>query len=206
MTGLVQAVIFDFGGVLMRTGDPAGRREWEVRLGLPAGALERAVHGSDLWLKTQSGLVSPEQYWAQTAAMLGVAASDIPLLLHDYFRDDHLDPDLMRLIATLRQAGYKVGLLSNDALTLEARLRDDLAIYNDFDAVIISAEIGVMKPDERAYLAMTQALGVKPTEAVFIDDNAANIDGAHRAGLWAIRYEAEMDVRAALAPYLAKES
>ena len=206
MMGLVQAVIFDFGGVLMRTGDPAGRREWEARLGLSAGMLEHAIHGSDLWVKTQSGLVSPNDYWAQTAATLGAAESDIPLLRHDYFRDDHLDPGLMSFIATLRQAGYKVGLLSNDALTLETKLRDELAIYDAFDAVVISAQIGVMKPDERAYLAMTQALGVTPTEAVFIDDNAANIDGASRAGLWAIRYEAGMDVQAALAPYLAKES
>ena len=206
MIGLIRAIIFDFGGVLMRTGDPAGRREWETRLGLSTGMLERAVHGSDLWVKTQSGLVSPDDYWAQTAAALGAAESDIPLLRHDYFRDDHLDPGLMSFIATLRQAGYKVGLLSNDALTLETKLRDELAIYDAFDAVVISAQIGVMKPDERAYLAMTQALGVTPTEAVFIDDNAANIDGASRAGLWAIRYEAGMDVQAALAPYLAKES
>src|SRR5258707_15741299 len=108
----IKAVVFDFGGVLMRTAEATGRREWEARLGLPAGELERVVHGSDLWLEAQHGQLSPDDYWQGVARILNISnSSDIPALRRDYFRDDHLDPDLMALIAALRQQGYKVGLL-----------------------------------------------------------------------------------------------
>jgi putative hydrolase of the HAD superfamily len=197
---MIQAVIFDFGGVLMRTGDPIGRREWEARLRLPQGELERIVHRSELWMKAQRGLITADDYWAGTAARLQISAADLPALRAAYFGDDRLDPDLMAFIAALRHNGFKVGLLSNDALTLEHKLRHDLAIYDAFDAVVISAAIGVMKPDPRAYQAIAQALGVESGACVFIDDNQENVEGARKAGMAAVHYRAGMNVRAALAP------
>ena len=199
---MIKTIIFDFGGVLVRTGDPAGRREWEQRLNLAAGELERVVHGSELWANAQRGLVSVDGYWQGVADYLGLSARDIPALRNDYFRDDFLDRDLMALIASLRAQGYKVGLLSNDAATLEAKLRDALAIYDQFDAVIISATIGVMKPEAGAYEAIVRALNVTPDECIFIDDNLTNIAGAQRFGMQTIHYISGMDVRITLAPFL----
>jgi putative hydrolase of the HAD superfamily len=199
---MIDAVVFDFGGVLMRTADPISRREWEAQLGLAPGELERAVHGSEAWIKAQCGQISVEDYWATVAAALKIPTEQLPALQADFFRDDHLDYDLVKFIADLRRMGYKVGLLSNDAPTLEAKLRDQLAIYDAFDAVVISAQIGVMKPDPGAYHAIAQRLGVKPATCVFIDDNLANIDGARRVGMQAVHYRAGMDLRAALSEYL----
>jgi putative hydrolase of the HAD superfamily len=199
---MINAVVFDFGGVLMRTGDPVGRREWEAQLGLAPGRLEQIVHGSEAWIKAQQGQISVEDYWGAVAAELNIAAERMPALQVDYFRDDSLDYDLVKVIADLRSIGYKVGLLSNDAITLETKLRDQLAIYDAFDAVVISAAIGVMKPDPDAYHAIARALGVEVATCVFIDDNPANIEGARRVGMRAIHYRAGMDLRAALSGYL----
>src|SRR5258707_10189703 len=163
---MIKTIIFDFGGVLVRTGDPAGRREWEQRLNLAAGELERVVHGSELWANAQRGLVSVDGYWQGVADYLGLSARDIPALRNDYFRDDFLDRDLMALIASLRAQGYKVGLLSNDAATLEAKLRNAFAIYNQFDAVIISATIGVMKPGADPSWSIVRELNVLPPRCI----------------------------------------
>ncbi len=195
---MIKAVVFDFGGVLMRTADAAGRREWEARLGLPTGELERVVPGSDQWIEAQHGRITPDAYWQWVADQLQVDAAVISHLREDYFRDDRLDLSLIDLIRNLRQQGYKVGLLSNDALTLEHKLRHELVIYDVFDAVVISAAIGIMKPDCRAYEAIAQALDVAVSASVLIDDNAANIEGAQDCGMQAIFYTAGMDVRAAL--------
>ncbi len=198
MALMIKAVVFDFGGVLMRTGDPAGRRAWEARLGLPAGELERIVHGNDAWIAAQHGRMTPDAYWSWVATRLNLSDADLPALQYDYFRDDRLDPDLVALIRELRESGYKVGLLSNDAPPLADKLRRELAIYDLFDAVIISAFIGVMKPDPAAYQAIADALQVPVNTCVFVDDNAANIEGAQRVGMQTIHYRAGMDVRAAL--------
>jgi len=201
---MIRAVIFDFGGVLVRTGTPAGRRKWETRLHLTPGDLERLVHGSDVWIAAQRGELSPEMYWLEIAQRLGISPAEIPALRADYFRDDQLDPALITLIRELRAQGYPVGLLSNDAATLEAKLRDELHIYDAFDAVVISANIGVMKPDAGAYQAIAAALHLSTPECLFIDDNAANVDGARAAGMFAVQYVPGMDVRAALTGVLEK--
>lgn len=202
MTSPIQAIIFDFGGVLMRTADPVGRREWEARLKLPAGGLERIVHGSASWIQAQRGALSVEDYWHGVARTLNMPEAELPALRRDYFRDDHLDQSLIALIGSLRGHGYKVGLLSNDALTLETKLRDELNIYSIFDAVVISAQIGVMKPDPGAYAAAARVLAVPMSACVFIDDNAANVEGARRVGMQAVHYHAGMDVQVALSQWM----
>lgn len=199
---MIHAVIFDFGGVLMRTGVPLGRREWEERLGLPAGDLERAVHGSGAWVRCQRGQITPEAFWAGVADRLGVPPVDLPRLRADYFRDDALDQDLITLIRDLRKGGLRVGLLSNDSTALEAKLRDELGIYTLFNTVVISAQIKAMKPDPEAYTAILTRLGLPANETVFIDDSLANIDGAAWIGMHTLKYDAHMDVRAALRPLL----
>ncbi len=198
----IEAVIFDFGGVLMRTGDPAGRREWEQRIGLAPGELIRAVHGCDAWRQAQLGRMSVHTYWETVAGMLGIPATDIPQLRHDFYRDDTLDPGLMALIDELRRAGCKVGLLSNDSLTLERKLRRELAIADRFDAIVISAQIGVMKPTPEAYAVICRVLAVEPCACIFIDDMPANVEGAEKIGMHGIQYRDRMDVRIALKPYL----
>jgi len=195
---VIRAIVFDFGGVLVRTADPSGRREWEARLGLPAGKLEHTVHGSTAWMDAQRGAISPDAYWQIVAEMLDIPLQDIPALQHDYFRDDFLDAELMETVHSLRQQGYKLGLLSNDALTLEAKLRDTYSIDQAFDVIMISARIGVLKPDAAAYRAMIRALGVRADECIFIDDNAANVDGARAVGMHAVQFRAGMDLQAAL--------
>ncbi|MEP7284566.1 MAG: HAD family phosphatase [Chloroflexota bacterium] len=193
-----KAIIFDFGGVLMRTADPVGRRDWEQRLSLAPGDLERLVHGSQLWLNAQQGLISADEYWQGTARRLRISDEDLTVLRSDYFRDDHLDLKLVELIGKLRNVGYKIGLLSNDALTLEQKLRVDLGIYDAFDAVVISAAIGVMKPDPRPYETIVLALGVISAECIFIDDNLANVEGARACGMTAIHFHADMDLASEL--------
>jgi putative hydrolase of the HAD superfamily len=195
---MIRGIIFDFGGVLMRTEDQGPRKTWEARLNLPGGALEQAVHQSDLWIEAQCGRLNMEAYWQGVAERLNISAQDLPALQRDYFAGDVLDQSLMALIKRLRAEGYSVALLSNDAASLVGKLRDELGIYTAFDAVVISAEIGVMKPDVAAYRVAAEALGLSLPECIFIDDNTANVDGALACGLPSIFYRAGMDVAAAI--------
>lgn len=197
-----RAVIFDFGGVLVRTVDYTPRYQWDDRLGLPHGSVERAVHGSDAWRQAQTGHISPAQYWSSVAAALGLDSAALADLRRDFFNGDRLDTDLIALIRELRLAGHVVGLLSNDTLDLLDRLRT-LGIDGLFDPLLISAALGTMKPDPPAYHALLAALRRPAAEVIFIDDLPANAAGAQELGIRAIHYTAGMDVRAVLAPLLA---
>ncbi len=196
-----RAVIFDFGGVLMKTINQQPRHAWDDRLKLPHGSVEKVVHGSESWRRAQTGEMSVEDYWSDVAQQLNLSKADVAQLAQDYFSADRLDDDLIAYIRELRTDGYSVALLSNDSPALSDKLRV-LGIVDLFDPLIISGSIGVMKPNAAAYEAILAALGRAPAETIFIDDMPANVAGAQAVGMHAIRYVDGMDLRAALAPLL----
>src|SRR5258708_29483399 len=94
---MISAIVFDFGGVLMRTADPIGRREWEPRLNLHPGELERVVHGSSFATQAQAEIITAEDYSQRVPETLGIPESKIPVLRHDVFRVVRLDLALIAL-------------------------------------------------------------------------------------------------------------
>jgi epoxide hydrolase-like predicted phosphatase len=198
---MIKAMIFDFGGVLVRTENDNARRAWDERLGLPTGSVERVIHHSDLWIQAQLGRITPKAYWDGVAEMLYMRREDIPELRRDYFSGDRLNYKLVALIRDLKAAGYGLALLSNDSIQLEAKLRD-LEIDTLFDHVLVSALIGVMKPDPTAYRVALQALDVAASEAVFIDDSLVNVRAAQTLGIHTVLFRSNTDVRTELVRYL----
>ena len=195
------AIIFEWGGVLMRTHDRARRHAWDARLGLPLGSVERVVHGSEAWLRAQRGNLTDEAYWQAVARELGLDAVALSQLQVDFYADDHLDGDLMAFIRELRANGVKVGLLSNNS----AALLDELAalgVADAFDSCVISAVTGIMKPDPAAYHAILNALDISPERALFIDDTLANVEGARAVGMVAVLYRPDVSLRAIVTDWL----
>ncbi|HEX2619752.1 MAG TPA: HAD family hydrolase, partial [Phototrophicaceae bacterium] len=148
-----RAVIFDFGGVLMKTLDYRPRHAWDERLKLPHGSVERVVHGSDSWRQAQTGQLPVETYWQDVASQLKLSPDEVNQLKLDYFSGDVLDTLLMDYILELRKLNHPVGLLSNDSLELLPKLQR-LGIMALFDALVVSAQIGFMKPAPQAYQAV----------------------------------------------------
>jgi epoxide hydrolase-like predicted phosphatase len=192
---MIKAFIFDFGGVLVRTEDYGPRHAWDERLGLPAGSVERAVHHSDIWIQAQLGRITPRAYWHGVAELLYMRQDDVAELRRDYFSGDRLNYRLVALIRDLREKGYQTALLSNETVQLEARLREH-GIYDLFDAILISAQMGMMKPDPTVYRVALQTLGVASHEAVFIDDSLVNVRGAQPLGIHTILFRPELDLKA----------
>ncbi len=198
---MIKAFIFDFGGVVVRTEDYGPRHAWDERLGLPIGSVERAVHHSDLWIQVQLGRITQRAYWNGVAELLYMRKEDIAQLRKDYFSCDRLNYRLLDVIRELREAGYPIALLSNDSLQLESRLRE-LGIDSLFDHVLISAQIGVMKPDVTAFRVALQALQSAPQQTLFVDDSLINVRAAQSLGLHAMLFRPDTDLRAELTKYL----
>jgi epoxide hydrolase-like predicted phosphatase len=192
---MIKAFIFDFGGVLARTEDYTPRHTWDERLGLPTGSVERAVHHSDIWIQAQLGRITPRAYWNGVAELLYMRKEDIDELRRDYFSGDRLNYRLVALIRDLRAKGYPVALLSNESLQLESRLRE-YGIHDLFDHVLISALIGMMKPDPTVYRVALQSVRAAPHEAVFVDDSLVNVRGAQPLGIHTILFRPELDLKA----------
>jgi len=195
------AVIFDFGGVFMKTLDHEPRLRWDRRLNLPPGSVERTVHGSESWRQAQLGLLSLTDYWADVAQQLGITSDETLQLANDFYSGDQLDTELVALAQQLRADGFAVALLSNDSPALLNKLQG-LAIDSLFDPLVISAQIGIIKPDLRAYQTVLDRLGRPASETIFIDDMPANIAGALALGIHGIHYTTTAALRTALEPLL----
>ena len=200
---MIKALITDFGGVLVRTRTDRARRELERRIGRPAGSLEHDVFASELSLSAQRGAITEEQFWREIEAWFDLPRFGLsgPDFRNEFFRDDFLDHDLVDLIRSVRPA-VRTGLISNAWSGLRGLLQTVFAIHDVFDAVVISAEEKVMKPDARIYQLALDRLGVRADEAIFLDDFAVNIDAANALGVRGIHFktseQAQRDIRALL--------
>ncbi len=198
----IKAVIWDCGGVIIRTEDDRGRREWERRLGVPDHELDRIVMRSESWIQAQCGDITEDEYWSDIQNQLGLDEQSLRSLRHDFYAGDRPNAVVTEVIRRLR-SDYKQAILSNAPLSLHAELRDRFHIAGLFHVIVASAVIRVMKPDPRAYGAVLEALGLQADETVFIDDLRPNIDAARRLGMHVIHFDRhDYDVRPQLGALL----
>lgn len=183
----IRAVIFDFGGVLMRTLDQSGRRAWEMRLGLPERGIAQIVFSSETSIRAQLGELPEEAVWEQVAATFGLGAEEMADLKHHFWDGDRLDQELIAFMRELRPR-YKVAILSN-AWNTARRVFTKYGLDEVTDLMVISAEEGVMKPHPRIYEITLERLGVQAPEAVFVDDMPENVQAARDLGMCGVHFQ-----------------
>lgn len=194
----IKAVIFDVGGVLIRTHDWGGRHRWERDLALQPGQAEWLVFHSEPGLQAQQGHITETRLWQEIANRLDLDDEQLAAFRRDFWAGDALDEELVAYIRSLRRQ-YQTAIISNFNDSLRDSLERTYPIAGDFDLIVVSAEENVMKPDEQIYHLTLERLGRQPGEAVFIDDSPANVAGARAIGMHAVHYQVGMDVPAALA-------
>ena len=187
MGSKIRAVVFDFGGVLMRTVNPVPRRELEQRFGLSPGGASKLVFGSPLWDETQLGRIGNTEFWADFGQRLGLNAGELAEFQQAFWAGDRLDEELVALIRHLRDAGYRTALLSNAPAGLRQHL-EQLGIADAFDAIVISGCEGLMKPDATIFELTLARVGAAAEEAIFVDDSRVNLAAARQVGLHATRF------------------
>ncbi|MBL8056312.1 MAG: HAD family phosphatase [Anaerolineales bacterium] len=193
----LRAVIFDIGGVLVRTADLEPRRKWERRLGLPDWGLARLVFENPAAAESTVGRASPEAVWAQAAERLALTPAELAELQVDFWRGDVWDEALLAYIRSLRPR-YKTGIISNAWVGMRAMHQPRLN-ESTFDLIVYSAEEGLAKPDPALYQRTLARLGVAPAEAVFVDDVPENVAAARALGMAGVHFQPGVDVPAEFA-------
>ncbi len=189
MQKTIKAVIFDMGGVILRTVDPAPREALAKRLGVARQDLEMAIFTGPTSLQSEIGELSDVEHWETIAARYHQPIESWPQMYNEFFGGDDLDRELVDYIRGLRKK-VKVGLLSNAWVNGRQKL---IKLYGDFldifDVSIFSSEIGLRKPDERAFQAVLDQLGVAAQEAIFVDDREVNVRAAEAMGIHSVHFQ-----------------
>ena len=189
----IEAVIFDFGGVLTSSPFEAFSR-FETERGLPADIIRRtnaANHLENAWAKFERAEVDIEtfdQLFAAESLALGaeVRGRDVlPLLQGD------LRPEMVEALKRIK-AQSKTGCITNNLPANAIGSMTGRSLYVAevmvlFDHVIESAKIGLRKPDPRIYQLMVDTLKVDPRKCVYLDDLGVNLKPAREMGMTTIK-------------------
>lgn len=195
---MVQALIFDVGGVLVRTEDRSRRAILEQELGLAKGEADEIVFNSAMGQAAQRGQVTSAMLWNWVAAKVELDNTALAHFQREFWGGDRVNTELVALIRSLRPR-YQTAIISNFMDDLRRSLHEEYPIADAFDLIVISAEEKVMKPDPRIFLHTAERLGRRPEECVFVDDFAHNVEGARAVGMHAIHYTPQTDMKVELA-------
>jgi epoxide hydrolase-like predicted phosphatase len=197
---MIQAIVFDIGGVLIRTEDHAPRRQLEEQLGLAPGAAEYILLNSADGLRTQRGEFSEEENWHRIQRELNLSDANLARFRREFWAGDKLDEALVDYIRRLHRR-YQTAIISNAMPGLMTLVTGKYPMADAFDVIVGSGDVKVTKPDPAIYHLTLARLGRLPTEAIFIDDSLPNVEGARAVGMHAIHYTRDMDLPAALAAH-----
>jgi glucose-1-phosphatase len=185
------ALIFDFGNVVAYFDYRRACTVLGARLGLSGDELLERVRPlgfAPLVRSYESGQISAEAFSADLCALAGL---EVP---HAEFASAWADifwpnEPVARLIADLKAQGYRLVLGSNTNDLHAAQFRRQFAAtLAHFDRLVLSYEIGHVKPSAEFYRACAEAAGAPPSRCVFIDDLPENVQGAQAAGLTGLLY------------------
>jgi len=183
----IKAVIFDMGGVLLRTVDPTPRENMAARFNTTRKKLEQFIFMSPTSVQSEKGLISDTNHWQTVLDHFQQKGISVEEAYAEFFSGDQIDHDLLNFADSLKPE-YKIGLLSNAWVNARQHLSKRYKFIDVFDVSIFSAEVGSRKPEERIYLIMLETLGVSVEQAIFIDDVPENVEGARKIGIFAIPY------------------
>src|ERR671918_451608 len=189
-----EALVVDYGGILTTPLHEAMVGFCE-EVGIELQDLARAALGvyyggeDDLVVAFETGRMSEEDFSHAFARRLteqtGVEISHEGLVGR-MFAGMELATPMLTAVEVARRAGLKTGLLSNSWGT-ELYSRD--ALEGLFDAVVISGEVGMRKPDPEIFGLAVERLGVSPTEGVFVDDHPGHLPAAEEAGMTTVLHK-----------------
>ncbi len=178
----IKNIVFDLGGVLIDFNE-----ERMLRDNIPAEyheAVSAATFHSKEWKMMDSGDLEVEE---AVERMLFTLPKEIHESVSNMIidREVQMPPleEMTAVIDTLYDNGYTLYVLSNCAKWLHDFLPEKVPSGKKFSGLIVSADYGIIKPDERIYNILFDTYKLKAEECFFIDDSPANIEAARRLGM-----------------------
>lgn len=199
----IKTIIFDMGGVLLQWNPLALYQKRFPQLSEDEiWAFFREVDFSSWNLEQDRGR-SFEQGVAELSARFPHRAA----LIHAYHEHwfDSITGAIdgtVRILETFSGNGLKLVGLTNFSSEKFALTRQAFPFFHHFDDIIVSGEVGLIKPDPAIYLLTLERVGCRAAECVFIDDSRVNVEAARRLGFHAIHFQSPEQLEADLRKYL----
>jgi putative hydrolase of the HAD superfamily len=188
---MIEAVVFDLGGVVMDSPLHAIAR-YERDHALPAGAVNRVVVDTGetgAWSRLERGELTLEAFcspFEDDCRASGVELSGAGLMA--YIAEAGVPrPRMLEAIRRIRARGLRTAALTNN--WVREGPREGHRLREHFEVFVESAVVGLRKPDPRIYELVCRELGVEPSRAAFLDDIGRNLKTARALGMSTIKVD-----------------
>ena len=188
---MIRNLVFDMGGVLYRWEPETALRLYP---GEDGRILYGAVYGSPDWRRQDSGEIDEDGMIAAARARLPDRLKPEAARLVRWYELTGPVPGMEELARDLSDKGYPLYLLSNVGFAFH-KFKSMIPAFKYFTGEFISAEHGLLKPDPEIFRVFLGEFGLRAEESLFVDDVAANIEGARAAGMEGIVFEGAENLR-----------
>jgi len=175
---MIKAVIFDFFGVLVGKGFEHTYRN--------AGGdpVKDHLFIEDMLGQSNLGMINANEFNLSMSNRLGI---DLDKWIKAVKQAEQADEDLLDYIVGLRKS-YKTAILSNSNKGVIKEKVGQERLDQCFDVIVVSADVGLVKPDPAIYDLTAEELGVEDQECIFIDDRKPFVEAAKSVGMTSILY------------------
>lgn len=198
MTNKIKTVIWDMGGVFLRSVDWTPRRELATQYDMTLESIHDLVFNSVSGKLATLGKIEEEAHWNDIGGQLGIGSETLRQFRELFWAGDGLDYELTDYIRKLKP-NYTTALLSNAWTNARQVLTYSKPCIDAFHVAVFSCEVGLAKPDPAIYNLVLRLCSTKPEEAIFVDDFVENIEAANALGINGILFknakQAMADVR-----------
>ena len=198
----VDAIVYDFGGVLVAIDFDRVFARWARHAGVPMEMVKsRFTHGG-AYSRHERGDLPIEGYWAALREQLGIDISDAQFAegWERVFGEEY--PNTLELVSRLRGRVPQYMLSNTNPTHLEFMQRRYADVFARLDGIFTSCGLGSRKPERASFEAVAREIGVPLERILFFDDTESNVEGAREVGMKAVLVRSEDDVACTLNPWL----
>lgn len=171
---MIKVVIFDFFGVFCTSMGS----NWFKRV--TSNDPEKMAQAQMLFKQSDLGQLSLVDFHKKASKLTGVSIDEIDKGIE---AEKIIDTGLVKYVQQLKDRGFRVACLSNGSHEWTLRVINDHEIGHLFEEVVLSSDIGIVKPDLKIYKYTLKKLNIAPSEAIFVDDRQANVEAGETCGI-----------------------
>ncbi|HCS38297.1 MAG TPA: hypothetical protein DIW44_01770 [Anaerolineaceae bacterium] len=188
MANKIKTVIWDMGGVILRSEDWSPRKELAARYGMTLESMHDFVFNSVSGKLATLGKIEEEAHWGDIGGQLRINSESLREFREHFWAGDSLDHELSDFIRKLKP-NYTTALLSNAWTNARNVLTKSKPCIDAFHVAVFSCEVGLAKPDPAIYNLILRLCSSEPEEAIFVDDFVENIEAANKLGIHGILFK-----------------
>jgi putative hydrolase of the HAD superfamily len=183
----IKNIVFDVGNVLVKW-EPLSIISNFFQDAEEFDVLVKKIFKSEVWIDLNLGKISEAEAVSQYVAVLGIPQNKLTALMLAVKESLLPIPGSIQLVKKLYNAGFPLYVITDNTKEIMVHLKRRYDFWPMFQGIVVSADIGHLKPSPVIYHHLLETYQLKPEETLFFDDIEKNVTGARAVNMLAMQF------------------